>query len=337
MHVFVYEWATGGGLVDEPGSPPGSLLREGTAMVRALAGDLARIDGCRVSILRDMSVLDLGVPGAEIIDVHSSVTHWEEFERLAATADGTIVIAPEFDRILYRTAGRVVAGGGTLLSADPAFIRIAANKHRTAERLAKAGVPVPDALLLEPDEKLPVAFTYPAVLKPIDGAGSQDVQLVTGPHDTPLPYAWQRRLEPYCAGMAASVAVLCGAKVQVALPPCEQLISEDGRMRYLGGRLPLTEGLAERAKELALRSLDALPAGIGYIGIDMVLGRDPAGGEDYVIEVNPRLTTSYVGLRASAKGNLAEAMLAVSRGESPSIEFAERGLEFDAEGHVSYA
>jgi hypothetical protein len=44
-------------------------------MVRALAGDLARIKGCQVTILRDMRVLDLGVPWAEIIDVHSSVGH----------------------------------------------------------------------------------------------------------------------------------------------------------------------------------------------------------------------------------------------------------------------
>jgi predicted ATP-grasp superfamily ATP-dependent carboligase len=336
MHVFLYEWATGGGLVDEPGSPPGSLLREGTAMVRALAGDLARIDGCHVTIFRDMRVLDLGVPGAEIIDVHSSVAHWEEFERLAAATDGTIVIAPEFDRILYRTAARVLECGGTLFSADPAFIHVTANKHRTAERLARAGVPVPAAKLLDPDEKLPLDFTYPAVLKPIDGAGSQDVQLVTGPHDSPMPYAWQRRLEPYCPGMPASVAVLCGPEARVVLPACQQIISDDGRLRYVGGRLPLAEGLVARSKLLALHVLDALPATQGYVGIDMILGRDPEGGEDFVLEVNPRLTTSYVGLRAAATGNLAAAMLAVGRGEGMSVEFSDRALEFDAQGHVSY-
>ena len=34
---------------------------------------------------------------------------------------------------------------------------------------------------------------------------------------------------------------------------------------------------------------------------------------DRVIEINPRLTTSYVGLRALARFNLAEALLAVIR------------------------
>ena len=33
----------------------------------------------------------------------------------------------------------------------------------------------------------------------------------------------------------------------------------------------------------------------GYVGVDVVLGQDKL----YVVDVNPRLTTSYVGLRAS--------------------------------------
>lgn len=306
-------------------------------MVRALAADLVRIEGCTVSALRDMRILDLGLPGAAVIDVHSASQHREEFGRLAATADGTIVIAPEFDDILRRAARRVLECDGRLFSPSPKFILIAGEKHCTAGYFEKAGVPVPAARLLEPEEKLPPDFTYPAVLKPLDGAGSQDVQLVTGPHDTPLPYAWLRRLEPYCPGMPASVAVLCGPSGRIALPPCQQVISEDGRLRYLGGRLPLAVGLAERATDLALRSLDALPySPHGYVGIDMILGHDPAGGEDRVLEINPRLTTSYVGLRAAAKENLAEAMIAVCGGESPSPEYHGRGLEFDAEGNVSY-
>ena len=46
MHFFVYEWTTGGGMVDEPGSLPASLVREGTTMIEALATDLSRIEDC---------------------------------------------------------------------------------------------------------------------------------------------------------------------------------------------------------------------------------------------------------------------------------------------------
>ena len=305
-------------------------------MIGALAADLTRIDGCRVVALRDPRVLHLALPGCEIFDVLSRSSHHNEFERLAAQADATLLIAPEFDGILRKAAQAVVAGGGRLLSPSPEFIRVAENKQRTCDVLAAAGVPVPRGLLLRGDEPLPADFTYPAVLKPNDGAGSQDTYLVSGPHDAPPPYAWPRRLEQYEPGLAASVAVLCGPAGLIPLAACKQRISDDGRLRYLGGELPLSAGLAERASKLAKRAVAALPATTGYVGVDMVLGREPNGAADFVIEINPRVTTSYVGLRAAAESNLAKAMLLVAAGNAWHVAFSERPIEFDPGGNVSF-
>jgi predicted ATP-grasp superfamily ATP-dependent carboligase len=336
MHIFVYEWATGGGLVEEPGPLPDSLVREGATMIAAVATDWMRVDGCRVTTLRDPRVLQLALPGCEIVDVLSRWSHREEIERHSAAADGTILIAPEFDNILHRTAQRVVASGGKLLSPSPEFIRLAADKEKTCHALAAAGVPVPAGQVLEPEEPLPAKFTYPAVLKPVDGAGSQDTYLVSGPHDAPPAYAWPRRLERFIPGLAASVAVICGPAGRITLPPCKQRISNDGRLRYLGGELPLAPGLAVRATELANRAVAALPPVVGYVGVDLVLGAEPDGREDAAIEINPRLTTSYVGLRAAAQANLAGAMWTIAQGAMPQVDFSTRPLEFDANGNVSF-
>jgi predicted ATP-grasp superfamily ATP-dependent carboligase len=336
MHVFLYEWATGGGLVEESGALPASLLREGAAMLGALAADFARIPGCRVTALRDPRVLQLVMPGCELIDVLDRWSHGEEFERLAGIADATILIAPEFDAILLNAARTVTASGGKLASPSPALIQVAADKHRTCELLRAAGVPTPPGMLLAPEDSLPHDFTYPAVIKPVDGAGSQDTYLISSPRDTPPAYAWPRRLERYMPGMPASVAVLCSAAGPVPLLPCKQRITEDGRFQYRGGELPLAAGLSERATALAERAIAALPPTIGYVGVDMVLGHDPHGDEDVVIEVNPRLTTSYVGLRAAAKANLAEAMWRAVQGEALPIEFSSQRMEFDPSGNVSF-
>jgi predicted ATP-grasp superfamily ATP-dependent carboligase len=336
MHIFLYEWATGGGLVEAPGPLPASLVLEGTVMIGALAADLVRIDGCRVSALRDPRVLQLALHGCCVADVTDSSSHHDEFERLAAEADATILIAPEFDGILLRAANRVLSSGGRLASPSPEFIRIAADKHRTCESLSAATVPTPHGVALEADEPLPLDFPYPAVIKPIDGAGSQDTYMVSGPYDSPPAYAWPRRLEQYLPGSAASVSLLCGPTARVALSPSKQRLSNDGRLRYLGGELPLPAGLAERAIALAERALAVLPSTVGYIGVDIILGRDPHGSEDAVIEVNPRLTTSYVGLRAAAQSNLAEAMWRVALGEPANVTFFDRPLEFDPAGNVSF-
>ena len=122
---------------------------------------------------------------------------------------------------LAKAARQARDAGGRLLNVSDEFVAIASDKHRTAQVVAEAGVPVPQAELFDADKlKLPVDFPYPAVLKPLDGAGSQHTLLVTGPSDEPPPYPWPRRLEQFCSGRAASAAALCGGASRRILPPC---------------------------------------------------------------------------------------------------------------------
>jgi len=74
--------------------------------------------------------------------------------------------------------------------------------------------------------------------------------------------------------------------------------------------LPLPPALAERAVRVARMAVDVVPGLLGYVGVDVVLG--PV--EDWVIEINPRLTTSYLGLRMLAEDNLAEMMVRAAQG-----------------------
>ncbi len=304
-------------------------------MVSALAADFLRIDDCQVTVLRDVRLTELPLTGCRVVEVHSSSHRGEEFDRAASKADWSLIVAPEFDGILRQMVAGMRAAGGRGLNASDEFIALTGDKHQTAERWHRAGVPAPHGQVLDADEpKLPADFQYPAVLKPVDGAGSQHMLLVHGNADEPPPYPWPRRLERYCPGRPASVAVICGAKMQQALPPCWQHLTSDGRFRYRGGSLIREPNLAERATALALRALAALPQAHGYIGVDLILGESSDGGNDMAIEVNPRLTTSYVGLRAVVKQNLAQAMLVAAAGGDLQLVAADFGAEFSADGGV---
>ena len=344
--VFVYEFVCGGGwqAVDPQESPPESLLREGRAMLRALVTDFAAISDVRVVTLRDARLSEPAMADCDVREVHSAAEERNTICELAADADWTVLIAPEFARLLFERARWVEESGGRLLSPSAEVIAICTDKQRTAELLQAAGVPTPHGLPLDSLSVPPRGFSYPAVLKPRDGAGSQGVRWI---HDkasfrdvaheaaeqTTTEAGW--RLEQYCPGLAASVALLCGPAGCFALPPCSQRLSDDEQFRYLGGTCPLPSEYGTRAKNLARRAVATLPNPSGYIGVDLVLGDDPTGSDDYVIEINPRLTTSYVGLRGLAKSNLADAMLAVVNGWQPDLEFSSDRLEFDTEGKMS--
>jgi predicted ATP-grasp superfamily ATP-dependent carboligase len=335
MHIFLYEWITGGGLVEEPSPLPESLLIEGRAMLTALAADFAAIPDAHVTVLWDARLDAPSIHRCRASEVHSREDHLAEFTRLAAAADHTLVVAPEFDAILINTVELARGVNAYLVAASDEFIRLASNKHLTAARLAAAGVPVPEAVLIAAEEdRLPHDFAYPGVIKPLDGAGSQHTFLVTSRFDEPPPYPWPRRLEGFIPGIPASVAFLCGPNGRVALPACRQHLTDNGRLGYLGGSLLWETDLAQRATQLADRALSAMPPALGYVGVDLVLGDAADGSQDAVIEINPRLTTSYVGLRAMTHDNLAQAMLEIAAGRELIPQFRLDPLEFSANGAV---
>jgi len=334
--VFIYEYITGGGTFSSRDFhvPSGSLLREGAAMVRALAGDFLRLRSVEVFLLRDARLSDLPLPDCNIREIHEAEDEQQAIRELAAKADWTVLIAPEFDGQLLERCFWAEAADGRLLSPPFGFVRYATDKNCTEERLRNSGVPMPFAVRLEAGQPLPANFPYPAVLKPPDGAGSVGVRLITGrtsEFDTAESTA---RLEMLCHGTPASIAVLCGPGGNVALPACRQRMSSDGRFRYLGGETPLEAPLSRRAKTLGLAAIASLPPAVGYVGVDLILGDALDGADDVVLEINPRLTTSYVGLRCLARTNLAEAMIAVAEDRTVEWSFSDRRVEFEANGRV---
>lgn len=352
MRIALYEHATGGGryapvaaLTDTAGAAGAAVadlaafVPEGLAMVRALAADLAR-SGAAVELLWDAHLDEPPPPRATVRLVASHEDRARRLTQAASVADWTLVVAPELDEALLATCRAVDAAGGRRLGPSCPFVAIATDKHLTAEALATAGLPVPEGRLLDGDERLPRDFSYPAVWKPCDGAGSYEVRLLPRAGAAPewkLPArpTARRRLERFCPGLPASVAVLCGPRAFLPLTPCRQVLASDGTFAYRGGAWPLPAEMIQRAQHLAVEAVSAIPGALGYVGVDLVLGADPQGREDVVIEINPRLTTSYIGLREVYETNLAQAMLTVAAGRD--VQLCERAvgeLEFTAAGAV---
>lgn len=336
LRIFVYEFVTGGGLLGpHSDAVTESLLAEGREMRAALASDFATVPDCEVQVLSDERFRLYASPALEQA-VRTQREHDAAFDRLTGAADWTVVIAPEIDGHLERLSRRVIAGGGRLLGPSPQVIALASDKHRLATHLRACGVPAPEGVLLEASAALPAHFPYPAVLKPVDGAGSLGVHYVHSPSDAPkldkrLSARW--RLEKHCTGTPMSVALLCGPRGAIALPACQQRLTTDGRFQYLGGSIDLRPESSEiqcRMQRLATQAVATLGPTAGYLGVDLILGDDAR--HDVVIEINPRLTTSYIGLRAMCQANLAAAMLQAVRGDTPNVPFREGTLTFDADG-----
>ncbi len=179
--VFLHEYVTGGGLAG--GELPPSWAAEGSAMRRALAEDFGRMDGVDLVMTLDARFPDEPGPWTTV-----KVMKGEEvatFRRIAAESDFTLCVAPETGGILLDRAGMIEQVGGKSLGSSPGSIALTSDKIKTAEWLAREGIFLPEGRRVVPGDGLPRDFPYPAVLKPIDGAGSIDTFFVKSPISCP--------------------------------------------------------------------------------------------------------------------------------------------------------
>lgn len=334
--VFVYEHIAGGGLVDE--ALPSSLCVEGLAMLSAVVHDLAAIGGVRVTASIDVRLADRRLAADRLEIVEPGRTELVLGEQ-AAKHDRVLLIAPETDSTLLRLTRRLEEDGVATFGPNSGAVAVCSDKIETARRLNAKGVPtLPTQIMTNTTRDLPESG-FPAVVKPRDGAGSENTFRVNDAAE--LAAALQQIGEqevicqPYCSGTAASVSILVGNGERWALLPGRQHLSEDGRFRYLGGFFPLPAPLGERAVALAGRAVESIEGLCGYVGVDLLLGSAEDASEDYVVEINPRLTTSYVGLRAMTEHNLAEAWLRTCEGKTVSApEWRSQSLTFSSDGQV---
>ncbi|MFO1022144.1 MAG: ATP-grasp domain-containing protein [Planctomycetales bacterium] len=149
--------------------------------------------------------------------------------------------------------------------------------------------------------------------------------------------------QPYFDGDAVSVGVWCDTErgIAVPFPMATQHLSDDDRLRYRGGILPSPAFGNEQCEVLAAQACHTVPGLRGYVGVDLIVPAQNVPRETFhqktsphsvprgtlrqnvprgtfshgastqdvsrgtfVVEINPRLTTSYVGYRQLAKQNL---------------------------------
>lgn len=244
-----------------------------------------------------------------------------EIRRLAPECDVGLVIAP--DHLLFRYT-QIVEQSTHNIGCGSMNAAVCANKQRTAAILSRNGIDVP-----------PAAAEGRRVVKPIMGCGAQGVRL-TDEEPGAGEFA-----QAYIEGEALSVS-LVGSRVTgdvceyyTGIPPLllavnrqEIAVADDGRFRYLGGETPVHPEREEEIVGVAVRAMNVLGCQ-GYAGVDVVVG-----DRIYVVDVNPRPTTSLVGIAAVMEEEIADILVKASRGEAlPEVHLSGR-VRFDKDGRI---
>lgn len=308
MKIFAYEFITGGGLLYD--QLPQSLAIEGDMMVNALLADLTCLANIQVLLSRDPR-MDFSTRGVDCMSPNAGEDPFVAFARGVRECDAVWPIAPETGGVLEELSRIVVEEGRLLLGSQPEAVAVAASKSRTIEVLDEAGVRcVPT--FTDPARVAPIPG--PWVIKPDDGAGCADASVVGSWQDA---RGWLDAragdgfvAQPWCDGTSLSLSIICHDGKSVLLS-CNQQ-----HVRCRNSRLEL-EGITVNAFDDALgvysgiaqRIAAAMPGLRGYVGVDLIL----AEAGPIVLEINPRMTTSYCGLREALGLNPAELVISFAR------------------------
>lgn len=321
MKVFVYEHITSGALINE--SLPASLAHEGNEMLTAIVHDMTLLNDIELIILRDFRLeplLDI-IHSArhQCLIIDNDSTFQQHYASSVKAADAVLIIAPEMDGLLQYLQQTVLNENKQLLGCKPTATHICTDKVICHQQLISNNVLAPHTITANEWSLTPFNSPSGFIAKPRDGAGCIDTLFFSTPTAltiwlTSNPIALdQTIIQPYIEGHAMSLSVLFDDNTSRVLAINQQYIKlESGQFSFHGcwvNGIPETQFSLIQGTEIANKIHHAIPGLWGYIGIDLIV----TDNETYVVDINPRLTTAYVGLRESLNLNPAQLMVTMMK------------------------
>jgi len=347
LKILLYEYVSGGGLATE--ALPSGLLCEGYAMLRSLTEDF-KAAGHEITVQLDARIAQYNPPlkADKILQVSSPDGFEQALEKAIGSIEAVYVIAPESNGTLQFLVERVEDSGLLSLNSPSVAVARAADKAAVIERAKGLGLFFPKTLMINASDSVAVATEavvcnvgFPAVIKPLSGAGCSGLNIVrdeTEAEEAILQITEGQSSDGIIAqelieGTPASVSLLCNGKTAEPVSLNLQditLTPPDGISTYNGGFVPLEHPLKKEAFDAAKSLAESFDCLKGYICVDLVLGNEKV----FIAEINPRLTTSYIGLRKVINLNVAQALIEASENQLiPDIEL--KGVSFFAKVPIS--
>jgi predicted ATP-grasp superfamily ATP-dependent carboligase len=280
MKILVAEYAVGAGVNE--------FMLEGKAMLGVLVKSFVKC-GHQVFYPTAGSILDSG-------NAVRTLQFEYEIPKIAKRCDAGLIVAP--DKILGDLT-EIVEENTANLGCPSGSVRLCADKLKCTRLLEKANIPVPETI--ESGE-----YNGDYVIKPRSGCASDGIYRSKRGNLKDDLIATQ-----FIEGKHLSVSLITG-KTQLILSVNRQLIEMNYNISYKGGEVGYSSERNYELVETAKKASKILGCR-GYSGVDIVLGDKP-----YIVDVNPRPTTSIIGITKVLNTEIADLILQSRFGELPT-------------------
>ncbi len=237
-------------------------------------------------------------------------------------ADYGWLIAPETAAKLFSLSKLFEKFARNYIGCSSESIRLTTSKSATYRALLKTDiVPVETAMI---DGDIPLS-DHGWVVKPDDGAGAEECRIIYD-RDELLDFKNRQSrqnyiIQPYLQGESVSMSLLVYNKDFRILACNRQYISDADRQLKLF-RIGINEclHLYDVLFHIAGQIVDAIPGLAAYVGVDLI----KTDTDLLLLEINPRFTTSCVGLSPSLGLNVTDLILNTFINEKlPALNIAD--------------
>jgi predicted ATP-grasp superfamily ATP-dependent carboligase len=304
MKILLSEYATSTGM-------GGTYLIEGKAMLECLTYSFYNAGHEVVYTSSDVTIGHGTKTGSNEGNLKTIL------ELLSMECDAALLIAP--DDLLAGLTG-IIEKNTLNLGSESAAIGKCADKLECSRILEKNAIPVPKTLTN--GEEMEKGTEY--VVKPRFGCAAEDTVITRNPVLGEGHIATE-----YIEGEHLSVSLVCAGSV-LPLAVNKQIIEtgkmgEDIAIDYRGSMTPYHPPYEKELIETATQACKVLGCR-GYAGVDIVMADKP-----YVVDVNPRPTTSLTGIARLLRTPVAELLLLAAEDRLPKSVELEGSIAFTKE------
>ncbi len=312
MKILIFEYVTGGGFKNQ--TIPKHLEHEARLMLTALLNNFASIENVELVVMIDVA-LDFTHPNKTILVEHNDNIE-NVFNNALTQCDAAWIIAPESQGILKRFCEYVELAGKTLLTSPSEAVTITGNKFDTYLQLKKYDIPTIETHFLTDDRHYE---TGEWIVKPLEGVGAEHTYIIADKSDLMTHLTEFDRnafiIQPHVQGEKNTLSCLFkNGKAGVLCVNTQEFIVENQRY-HLAKLIVNSKPVTPHYQTLVNQIAQAFPELWGYVGIDLI----ETGYTTRVLEINPRLTTSFAGIENALGINVARCVLELLTQESHSI------------------
>ena len=298
----------------------------------ALLRDFSQLDEVEIITTCDTRV-DLPAVVQQVIVLDHKSNPMPVWQSLLQSCDAALIVAPETAGVLTELTQLIEASPAKNLGCSSQAVELTSSKFASYQALKNANIlTIPTYIANEvmlSNLSLKGFFQHGYIIKPNDGAGCEDTLYFADIEGLQVwldlnPEKQNYIVQPYQTGTPASISMLCKDGKAWVLGCNQQKIAMttiDANQQSIHYNGSVVNGLSllYRAtfEKLADSIAHALPGLNGYVGVDVIID----GAAIYVVEINPRITTSYIGLRESLGYNPAQLIWDLA--DNPSFTLPE--------------